>query len=511
MLDLESCLMRNAYVVDATTFVGTENLFGRNPGALLPTFDAILPITRYYVLFIDYKVHDGIFRDAMMRLMHLFTTNVIDAFTIQELSACIGRKNGMTTSRPLFEVDENAMESFVDDVQYLWCSSSRDRIDECPIAILDEPPSALEFLRDYVSVSRPCIIRNAVSFRCTVSDLVHRCPQMELVVDVSPDGHADVLRCVQIPAKEEDKPISADGSVSKSDGIRTIFVQPEQRCMTIESFHKQLIHQNNQRIKHKRSYYSLREPCSRVFQIIEKQLAKEENGNNPSSEETLEDESVFYYSRQNDCLRQELTEFWKSSTATHDTNRLPRTFAWAEEAFGTGPPQAVNLWIGNECSVSSMHKDHYENLFYVASGEKVFTLCPPADSPFLYEQECDSGRFYWDADRQEWMVQLDEDAHDNTGVDVRDTATAPLRTRWIAADVTMKHNVEYLQAFPLLKYTHPVEVRVKEGELLYLPALWFHRVTQTLETVGVNYWYDMKFESPIWTFFHLLQQFRSVT
>ncbi|GAX20755.1 hypothetical protein FisN_7Hh066 [Fistulifera solaris] len=407
------------------------------------------------------------------------------------------------TSRPLFEVDDKGIECFVEDVQFLWCSSSRARNDdECPsIAILEDPPSALEYLRDYVSVSRPCIIRNAASFRCTIPDLVRLDPQMELVVDVSPDGHADVLRRVQTSTEKNDEKVPVeDGDSNKSDCTRTIFVQPEQRCTTIESFHKQLVHQSNQRIKHKR-VYSGQEPCSRVFQIIE----KEEYGIDSSSEGALEDESVFYYSRQNDCLRQELTEFWKSSTTTHDTNQLPQTFAWAEEAFGTGPPQAVNLWMGNECSVSSMHKDHYENLFYVASGEKVFTLCPPADAPFLYEQECESGQFLWDADRQEWMVQLEEDANDNYSVG------DPQRTRWIAADITMKHNDKYLEAFPLLKYTHPVEVKVKEGELLYLPALWFHRVTQSCETVGVNYWYDMKFESPIWTFFHLLQQLKSPT
>ncbi|GAX11696.1 hypothetical protein FisN_7Lh066 [Fistulifera solaris] len=410
------------------------------------------------------------------------------------------------TSRPLFEVDEKGIQCFVEDVQCLWCSSSRGRIDECPIAVLEEPPSALKFLRDFVSVSRPCIIRNAVSFRCTVTDLVRLDPQMQLVVDVSPDGHADVLRHVQTPTEKKDERIPPEEDDSnKSDCIRTIFVQPEQRCMTIESFYNQLVHQSNQQIIKRKRSYAGQEPCSQVFQSIEKQAAKKENGNDPISDETLEDESVFYYSRQNDCLRQELTEFWKSSTTTHDTNQLPQTFVWAEEAFGTGPPQAVNLWMGNERSVSSMHKDHYENLFYVASGEKLFTLCPPADAPFLYEQKCESGRFHWDADRREWMVHLEDDADDNPSVD------EPVQTRWIAADVTMKHNVEYSQAFSLLRYTHPVEVKVKEGELLYLPALWFHRVTQTRETVGVNYWYDMKFESPNWTFFHLLQQFKPPT
>lgn len=391
----------------------------------------------------------------------------------------------MTTPRSVFEIDENGVQSLVEDVQYLWCRlpSRNDAV-----TVLGEPPSVLEFLRDYVAVSRPCIIRNAASFRCTVQDLVERCPQMELVVDVSPDGHADVLRSVQVLHKDS----------SEDDCIRTVFVQPEQRNVTVEAFHERLSHSSQPNIT---DASSCQEPLSRVFATAPKRPT---HANDATFLQQLprKDDSVYYYSRQNDCLRQELTQFWESTDTNN--NELPRTFAWAEEAFGTGPPQAVNLWMGNERSVSSMHKDHYENLFYVASGEKVFTLCPPADAPFLYEQECDSGQFHWDDDTQEWNVQLDEDTDEIDAL-----SKPPPRARWIAADVTMKHNAEYLETFPLLQYTHPIEVKVKEGELLYLPALWFHRVTQTCETVGVNYWYDMKFESPVWTFFHFLQQLRS--
>ena len=77
---------------------------------------------------------------------------------------------------------------------------------------------------------------------------------------------------------------------------------------------------------------------------------------------------------------------------------------------------------------------------------------------------------------------------------------------WIAADVTRRHDAAQRHAFPLLQYAHPQTVRVQAGELLYLPALWFHRVTQSCETIGINYWYDMNFAGPLWSYFHLLQQ-----
>ena len=48
----------------------------------------------------------------------------------------------------------------------------------------------------------------------------------------------------------------------------------------------------------------------------------------------------------------------------------PGIASWADEVFG-GPPEATNLWIGDERSVTSFHKDHYENMYAVLCGTKV--------------------------------------------------------------------------------------------------------------------------------------------
>ena len=40
------------------------------------------------------------------------------------------------------------------------------------------------------------------------------------------------------------------------------------------------------------------------------------------------------------------------------------------EALGS-PPEAANLWIGTDASVTSFHRDHYENLYCVVRGTKV--------------------------------------------------------------------------------------------------------------------------------------------
>src|SRR5690606_24191123 len=61
-------------------------------------------------------------------------------------------------------------------------------------------------------------------------------------------------------------------------------------------------------------------------------------------------ENVGYLQQQNDCFR---TEY---STVSSDCDgHIP----WATEALGCSP-EAVNLWIGTDLSVTSFHKDHYE-------------------------------------------------------------------------------------------------------------------------------------------------------
>jgi peptidyl-lysine (3S)-dioxygenase / protease len=385
-----------------------------------------------------------------------------------------------------------AVEELAQDVGMLWCNS-------LTLSILDESPTALLFLRDYVAMSRPCIMRLPLR-RLSMDELFDQLlPDETLTVDVSPDGNADVIRRVH------DSSLNAD---------RRMFVQPEERSMSVEEFQKRL-RQSGQR----KTRYVGNEPLDRVFPLVDTRHTHPDSLTDdcvPANDDPMdnEDATVYYYSRQNDCLRTELSQLWSRGL-------FPSSFDWAEQAFGTGPPQAVNLWIGNERATSSMHKDHYENLcksqcahvpvrdsenelakwsndciatVYVVSGEKIFTLCPPADAPFLYERDHRSGRFSYRG--QAWSVV--PDAADSDG--------QPTSVRWIEANVTQKDNPAHLSQFPLLKYTHPIEVVVPAGCMLYIPALWFHRVTQSCETIGINYWYDMKFESPLYSYFHFLQQ-----
>lgn len=195
---------------------------------------------------------------------------------------------------------------------------------------------------------------------------------------------------------------------------------------------------------------------------------------------------VLYMSKQNDCLREELPQLYRD---------VPEVVPLAKEAFGN-EPDAVNIWIGNGRAVSSCHKDHYENLFVVVKGVKVFTLLPPAAAPFLHERRCRPAEYA----RSE--VPIGSASASGAGgygaakpggtdrawtvvPDPPEAASVP----WVPVDVAKPD----LQRFPDASKAPSVEVRVGPGEMLYLPAMWYHRVAQEGLTIGVNYWHDMRF------------------
>lgn len=183
------------------------------------------------------------------------------------------------------------------------------------------------------------------------------------------------------------------------------------------------------------------------------------------------------------------------------TGLIPSNIPFAAEAFfiddadedsdgsdSDGPstrplaePEAINLWVGGSRSVSAEHRDPYENIFYVCSGTKFFDLRPPSDVGFLREAEFTAGAFAFDRDAGGWHVVPDGE---NT-------------VRWI--DSSDCDNPEASCGTP----SRHIRVKVRAGEMIYIPSLWFHRVSQTEETVGVNYWFDMVFDAK-WCYYNFV-------
>ncbi|KAL7526056.1 hypothetical protein ACHAXR_002278 [Thalassiosira sp. AJA248-18] len=400
--------------------------------------------------------------------------------------------------------DEHVLAALSDDVGGLWCRN---------VAVLESPPDAITFLQDFVRPNVPCIIKNAIPSSGATCPLTlnldeiidHVGEDATITVDVTPDGHGDCIRRVS----------EANNDDSKQGQLR-MFVKPNEKRMGIGKFRDILRRgqggNNCDKINADKAVNTPKNDYLEIFPLNRHHSNYADEVHSSEGEGMFLDGArnppVVYYSRQNDCLRTEVAKLFS-------TQLFPDTFPFAEQAFGTGPPDAVNLWIGNEKSVSSMHKDHYENLFYVCSGQKEFILCPPADVVFLHEGEFSSGTFCpvrdnasrGESDEQthlasHWTVVADDG--NEGGLD----ETSEVKTRWIEPDIKKHMENPSTSEFPLLSKAHPIKVLVSEGEMLYIPSLWFHRVTQTCETVGVNYWFDMKFDSPHWCYFNFLQRMK---
>ena len=173
---------------------------------------------------------------------------------------------------------------------------------------------------------------------------------------------------------------------------------------------------------------------------------------------------ICYLQKQNSNFTSEYPELWDDAET-----ELP----WATGAFGA-QPDAVNLWIGDARAVTSMHKDHYENLYCVVRGRKRFTLLPPTDLPLIPYGTYKSGRY-----------RLREDGSFSV-VDAEDHGEVP----WIPIDPLQPD----LERWPSYANAHPLVADLEPGDVLYLPSLWFHHVEQQQNTIAINFWYDMAFD-----------------
>ncbi|KAJ9556336.1 hypothetical protein OSB04_010950 [Centaurea solstitialis] len=195
---------------------------------------------------------------------------------------------------------------------------------------------------------------------------------------------------------------------------------------------------------------------------------------------------VAYLQQQNDCFRGE----YGALAGDCDSD-----VGWATEAIGS-LPEAVNLWIGNGLSETSFHKDHYENLYAVVTGEKHFVLLPPTDVHRMYIRGYPAATYTYSQETGEFKLELEN----------------PVRhVPWCSVNPypSPENKEKEMSEFPLYHNgPKPFEVTVKAGEILYLPSMWFHHVRQTPDprglTIAVNYWYDMQFDIK-YAYFNFLQ------
>jgi hypothetical protein len=110
-----------------------------------------------------------------------------------------------------------------------------------------------------------------------------------------------------------------------------------------------------------------------------------------------------------------------------------------------GPPR---FWLGPAGTVTPLHCDYDDNIFAQVRGTKRVFLAPPHHDEFLYVSE---------ANPMLYSSPFNPEAPD-------------------------------FEKFPLARQASMVECIVNPGELLYVPAGWYHQVRALSFSISVNRW-----------------------
>lgn len=181
---------------------------------------------------------------------------------------------------------------------------------------------------------------------------------------------------------------------------------------------------------------------------------------------------VHYIQKQNSNLTNDFSEL------IDDINY--DTLKFADDAFNK-KPDAANFWMGDERAITSMHKDHYENIYCVISGYKDFILIPPIDYPFVPRKQYPTGIYKTNNSNGEMFIEPI----------ICPSTSKPIITDWVSIDPLEPD----LKTYPHFQKATIYEIRVNSGDLLYLPSLWYHHVRQSHKCIAVNFWYDMEYDA----------------
>ena len=152
---------------------------------------------------------------------------------------------------------------------------------------------------------------------------------------------------------------------------------------------------------------------------------------------------------------------------------VPPDISFASEALNESP-DAVNFWLGNARTTTALHKDNYENIYVQVRGQKHFTLIPPVEMPCVNESLLPCGSYRpSQSDPQQMEIEVDLGA-ESIPVAIWDPTEPEQR------------------ATSYSTLSRPLDVTLDEGDMMYLPAMWYHKVKQTSGDEGfacsVNYW-----------------------
>lgn len=299
---------------------------------------------------------------------------------------------------------EDGITQLVEDSRSLWLPNI--------IPEYVEKGNAIQFLRDHVGQSVPCVWRGAAKNWPAVAKwgsdncqhLRDKVGNKTIEVAWTPDGRADsIVRVVS------------------NDGVEQMaFAIPEQRKQTFGDLLDELSWGNSK-------------PTTCV---------------QSTGKETTEC-GVPYYSAQDSSLTREVPELMDEVDES--------VIDFAVEAFGE-QASAVNLWCGDGRSVTTMHADPFENMYAVATGTKIFRLRPPCDAAILKKPKLQNAR--WHRMSQANMDEAGEKLDTRQKYKGWELVKEEGETNWIDESQIDE------------RCGRELEVRVEAGDILYLPALW---------------------------------------
>ncbi|KAI5453571.1 hypothetical protein NCC49_005397 [Naganishia albida] len=297
---------------------------------------------------------------------------------------------------------------------------------------LNTPPNPLEMLR-IIHAGRPVIFPGFSPERKTATQridwknteaLSEAMGERKVSIAVTPNGLADALHTDETTGK-------------------TYFVQPLTENMSFSSFFERLADASNHEVHY------LQSQNGNIYRSASDHPAAEQD-NDTESEETPELAVLQQY--------------------------IEPEVEFMSKALGQ-KPDAVNLWIGDSKSITSLHKGQYENIYHLLNGSKTFRLFAPVEG-YLMNTAFYPAATYTRSSGNDASLQIQPDP--------APTYSVP----WVSVDP-----LNLPQGTPL----RPVEVTVEEGWTLYLPAGWYHHVMQEEGQggicVAVNYWYDQTIQA----------------
>ncbi|MBQ5947920.1 cupin-like domain-containing protein [Massilia sp. ST3] len=128
-----------------------------------------------------------------------------------------------------------------------------------------------------------------------------------------------------------------------------------------------------------------------------------------------------------------------------ELRELNRFCHWPAYFTKPGPPR---FWMGPAGTVTPLHADYDDNLFAQVWGSKRIFLAPPHHDEFLYPREANALLF---------GSPFDPEAPD-------------------------------FDRFPLARQAALVELVVRPGDMLYVPAGWYHQVRSLSFSLSSNRW-----------------------